>query len=251
MTSVNPSSRLSTLLRSRKFWLAMTGCAVAGVLGLMILHWMGVHPSHFKAWSLHTIEAMSDRPWALFAAVVIVGGIPLPLSPVILLAGVVFTERFGIATAVLICYAAMVISMVWTYFVAAYPLHRLCSKIIMRFADRLPEVPDHHKLKVALVVRITPGIPFFVQNYFLGFSRIPFVQYLWVSLLVQAFYTTGFVVSGGAIFEGKAGLAILGLAILVVASVIIQILRKRNRTLTEAIEPAPSDSDQANPTTDE
>jgi len=90
-----------------------------------------------------------------------------------------------------------------------------------------------------------------VQNYFLGFSRIPFVQYLWVSLMVQAFYTTGFVVSGGAIFEGRAGLAILGLAILVVASVIIQILRKRNQTLTEAIEPAPSGSGQANPTTDE
>ena len=47
-------------------------------------------------------------------------------------------------------------------------------------------------------------------------------------MAIQAMYTSGFVIGGGAIFEGKAGLAIAALSIFVILGVIVHWLRSRN-----------------------
>jgi uncharacterized membrane protein YdjX (TVP38/TMEM64 family) len=82
-------------------------------------------------------------------------------------------------------------------------------------------------MSFTLVFRITPGIPFFLQNYVLGLARVPFRTYFIVSLLAQTAWTFGFVISGGAIFEGNFGLAITGCCLLTVATLITQSVRKR------------------------
>ena len=153
---------------------------------------------------------------------------PLPLSPFLLLAGALFTNRYGIPAAIALCYSAMVLSMIWTYFVSAYPMRKLFEKMVALFSDKFPEIPEAHKSKVAMIIRITPGIPFFLQNYFLGVSRVPFGKYLLISMLIQALYTPAFVVGGGAIFEGKAGLAIAAVSIFIILAIVLHWLRNRN-----------------------
>ena len=180
-----------------------------------------------------TINYISNYPVLAFLAVMIAGGLPIPLSPVLILAAVLFTNRYGLPAALLFCYSAMVLNMIWTYFLSAYPMRHLFERIIQLFAKKLPEIPEHHKAKVALIIRITPGIPFFLQNYFLGVSRVPFGKYLIISLSIQAFYTTAFVVGGGAIFEGKAGLAIAAVSLFVVFGIIVSWIRSRNKTIVE------------------
>lgn len=180
-----------------------------------------------------TVAYISQYPILAYLAVLLAGGLPIPLSPVLILAAVLYTNRYGLPTALLLCYSAMVLNMIWTYFVSAYPMRSLFERIIRHFATKLPEIPEHHKTKVALVIRITPGIPFFLQNYFLGVSRVPFGKYLIISLSIQAFYTSAFVIGGGAIFEGKVGLALTAIAIFILFGIFVSWLRSRNKIANE------------------
>ena len=180
-----------------------------------------------------TSDYISQYPLLAYFAVLITGGLPIPLSPVLILAAGIYTNLYGLPTALLLCYSAMALNMIWTYFVSAYPMRSLFESIIHRFATKLPEIPHHHKTKVALVIRITPGIPFFLQNYFLGVSRVPFGKYLIISLSIQAFYTSAFVIGGGAVFQGKAGLALTAVAIFVIFGILVSWIRSRNKITEE------------------
>ena len=59
------------------------------------------------------------RPWALFLALVVLPGLPFPVSALLLTAGVVWHEHP--AKACLICLAALALNMTWTYWIAAGP----------------------------------------------------------------------------------------------------------------------------------
>ncbi len=220
--------KLIALLKEPKLWIALGIAAVVGIIGLYLLWQSGYTLDTFKSQLDTLTSTIAQYPVAIYIAILLIGGLPLPLSPVLIIGGGVFTELYGLPTSLLICYSAMVLNMLWTYVLARYPLRSLIAKLISRFSDKIPELPDEHKFKAALIIRITPGIPFFLQNYFLGFSAIPFKQYILISCLIQAFYTSGFVISGGAIFEGKTGLAIAGISILIVLSLVFSWLRKRN-----------------------
>lgn len=204
------------------------GCIVMAAL-LCLVRQLGYSYGDIVPLINTTIEYISNYPFLAYLAVLLAGGLPIPLSPVLILAAVLFTNRYGMPVALLLCYSAMVLNMIWTYFLSAYPMRRVFEKIIQKFASKFPEIPEEHKSRVALIIRITPGIPFFLQNYFLGVSRVPFGKYLLISVVIQAFYTSAFVIGGGAIFEGKAGLAIAAFSILIVFGVIVSWLRSRNR----------------------
>jgi len=74
--------------------------------------------------------------------------------------------------------------------------------------------------------RITPGPPFFLQSYLLGLGRVAFLTYLWVSWTVAMAYAVGVVFFGKAIVEGRAGLAVMGVSLLIAAVLIIHLLRR-------------------------
>jgi hypothetical protein len=59
-----------------------------------------------------------------------------------------------------------------------------------------------------------------------GFA-VPFVSYLLISVPINGLFVTGFVLTGGAIFEGQIGLLILGISILIAAALTIKIIRGR------------------------
>ena len=95
----------------------------------------------------------------------------------------------------------------------------------------LPEVSRSNAVQIGLLLRLTPGIPYALQNVALGVIGLPFGIYLLVSLPVQSLYTVAFIVTGGAIFEGRAGLAVtagLLLVALVVATRLVSRHRRRN-----------------------
>jgi len=218
---------LSILKKPRILILLIVATLIGGSL-LYALIATGLTPSDLKEFIDRTITTISDYPVLVYLSVLIVGGLPLPLSPFLILAGVLFTERYGLPVALLLCYSAMVLNMIWTYFLSAYPMRTIFEKMMGIFAKKFPEIPDEHKSKVTLIIRITPGIPFFLQNYFLGVSRVPFGKYLLISMAIQAMYTSGFVIGGGAIFEGKAGLAIAAVSIFVILGFVVHWLRSRN-----------------------
>lgn len=225
---------MSHIYKSPKFILFLVGCLVCGMIGAMVLLRLGISVADVKALISGTIDYISQYPALVYLSLLLASGLPVPFSPFLILAGVTFTNLFGLPLALVICYSAIVLSMIWTYFVSAYPMRRLFERIIGAFASKFPEIPEEHQSKVALIIRITPGIPFFLQNYFLGVTRVPFVKYLVISMAIQAFYTTGFVVGGGALFEGKAGLAIAAASVLVILGIAIKWLRGKNKITQSA-----------------
>jgi uncharacterized membrane protein YdjX (TVP38/TMEM64 family) len=100
------------------------------------------------------------------------------------------------------------------------------EKWIARLGYRVPQVDEGDLTDLAIVVRVTPGIPFFVQNYLLGIAGVPFGRYLLVSCTVVWLYTTGFVLFGDALLNGKGKMAMLAASVLVVAVVATHWARK-------------------------
>ncbi len=222
------------ILKNPKVIILLIVMVIFGASGAYAMVVMGISPGDIKTFVNIVIERISDYPLLVYLSILIVGGLPLPLSPFLLLAGVLFTSRYGVVAALALCHSAMILNMVWTYFLSAYPMRKVFEKIVALFSNRFPEIPEEHKSKVAIIIRLTPGIPFFLQNYFLGVSRVPFGKYIVISVGIQLMYTTAFVVGGGAIFEGKAGLGIAAIFFFIIIGIVVQWLRKRNpETQTE------------------
>ena len=122
---------------------------------------------------------------------------------------------------------ALALNLSWTYFIAAYPARNLIEKILRNTTIKIPDLPKKDHLRLILILRLTPGIPLFIHNYILGFLRTPFKLYLPLSLFLSGGMCTGILLTSGALVQGKAGAAIAGVSLIVVAIVVTKMLRAR------------------------
>jgi uncharacterized membrane protein YdjX (TVP38/TMEM64 family) len=86
-------------------------------------------------------------------------------------------------------------------------------------------------------MRLTPGFPFFFQNYLLGFMRAPFLLYLSVSMLCSGIVGTGVVLSGVGLADGKLMPAISGISLIALGAVVTSLVRSwlaKRRTAASA-----------------
>ena len=218
---------MKRILKHRHFLPTVAVCVVSGLLCVFVAWKMGLTPATLKGWIDVMVEYLEERPALIYVAIVILPAMPFPLSVLLLAAGVVYGERYGLFYAGLLASTAIIINLSCTYWVARFPARRLVERLVRRFDFEIPELPKHHVLRFTIIFRVTPGIPFFLQNYILGLAGVPFRPYFIVSSLAQLVWTFGFVVSGGAIFKGNAGLAIAGVCLLVVATLITQSIRRQ------------------------
>ena len=98
--------------------------------------------------------------------------------------------------------------------------------LIKRYGYSVPRVTPENALTVILVVRLT-GSPYAVQGYILGLAEVPFRIYMIASWLCVLPWAAGAVVLGQGIMNGNFKLVGLGLAVLAVAVVAVQLLRKK------------------------
>lgn len=203
--------------------------AALATAGALFLIWQA-HPE-LEYWMQLALDGrafLEAHPLALIAALAILPGLGFPLSPMLILFAVVMGPRFGIPTTCAIAIAATSFCSIWSYALASGPLRNILKKYVLK--DRaLPELSDRSALRVGLIIRITPGIPYPLQNVVLGVMGMRFKTYLLASLPVQALYTIGFIVTGGAIFEGHTGLAITGALLLVAVILITRMLHNRSQ----------------------
>lgn len=175
------------------------------------------------------------HPSALFWAIVILPGLPVPMSALLFTAGVVWRDRPVMACA--LCLLAMSLNFTWTYWLAAGPARRLIEKLLVATSVRVPELPQGDHLKLILVLRLTPGIPLFFQNYLLGFLRAPFHLYFPLSMLCTGVIGIGVILSGVGLADGRLVPALSGLSLIVLGAVVTQAVRgwlaKRKRAAVE------------------
>jgi uncharacterized membrane protein YdjX (TVP38/TMEM64 family) len=175
----------------------------------------------------HAMTIIRDAgPVAYFTAMALLPAIGVPATVFTLTAGPVFGPKLGMPLVVFLSVAAIMFNIVLTYFLARRALRPVMEKLMTRFGYKLPQVAPEDTMDLAIIVRVTPGSPFPVQNYLLGLANVPFRQYLLVSFIVQVIYTPAFVLFGDALLHGKGKLAMVAVGLLAAAAVATHWARK-------------------------
>jgi uncharacterized membrane protein YdjX (TVP38/TMEM64 family) len=219
---------LRKVLSDRRFH-RLAGGGLILAAGAVLLAWrMGVNGAMLKEGWKTAESFLMERPWWLFAGLVVLPGLPVPTSALLLLAGTVWRDRPVAACG--ICIVALALNMSWTYWVAARPGRGLVEKLLTAGTLRIPVLPKDNHLRVVLLLRLTPGVPLFVQNYLLGFLQVPFRLYLPLSLACSGLISCGIVLSGAGVAGGNLTPMITGVGLIVVGLLVVQILRQKLRS---------------------
>jgi uncharacterized membrane protein YdjX (TVP38/TMEM64 family) len=170
---------------------------------------------------------LEANPWALIAALATLPGLGFPISPILILFGIVLAPLYGMPAAVALAIATQSLCTIWTYALAAGPLRGLLTRYVLRHRE-LPNMSESNALRLGLILRLTPGIPYALQNIVLGILDMRFRPYLLVSIPTTGIWTAGFVITGGAIFKGQVGWAITGIVILIVLVLVTRMWNRKN-----------------------
>ena len=217
-------TRLQHILNDRRLHRLAGGLFALGA-GSVLLAWkLDFNLTTLKeAWQQAEAFLMA-RPWLLFAGLVVLPGLPVPTSALLFLAGTVWHEHPPTACA--ICLIALALNMTWTYWAAARPGRHIVEKLLATSAFRIPELPQGNHLKMILILRLTPGLPLFLQNYLLVFFRVPFRLYLLVSMGCSGLISVGVVLSGAGVAKGNLTPMLTGVAMIALGILLVQTIRK-------------------------
>jgi len=197
---------------------------VVGALGLLVLR--GVDVRAVVTQTLDWIRTVAG-PWGFFAAMAVLPAIGCPLLAFYLPAGALFAGQMGMPAVIAASMGALAINLALTYWLAHRGIRPVVEWLLRHTPYRVPQVRPENELAVAVLVRVTPGPPFFVQGYILGLAGVSFRTYMVVSFGVQLVFGTGFIVFGKAMMEGKSGMAIFGAMLLVAMVAAVQIVRRK------------------------
>jgi uncharacterized membrane protein YdjX (TVP38/TMEM64 family) len=179
------------------------------------------------AWiSKGVAEITALGPWAFFLAMAILPGLGVPASLFTLTAGSAFEARMGICGVVAAGCAAMAINLTLTFWLARGVLRRPLERLFDAMGYTLPKVDRSDITDLIVILRVTPGFPFFVQNYLLGLADAPPGRYFLISVLTTLPYTVAFIVFGDALLHGRGYLVILSLSLIVALVAATHIVRR-------------------------
>ena len=152
------------------------------------------------------LELAGHSPLWMLLALAILPGLGFPSIPLLLLLGV-----WGAGIGIPIGIAGLAINSTWTYFIGRMVglewIYRL------PYSHRLPKRPAVSHWKVITVVRMLPGIPLFVQNYFLGALRVSYPLYVGLTTLYQSLWVVALVTAGVGIVRQHAITVLIAFAL--------------------------------------
>lgn len=202
--------------------LAIVGVVLA-VGAVLVLR--GVNVGAVKDHAFAFLRELGPVPF--FAAMAVLPAIGAPLSIFTIPAGEAFAGRMGMAGVIAVTMGVLALNLAFAYWLARYALRPLLSKLVARYGYQIPRLTKENALTVALLVRLTPGPPYFMQCYLLGMAEVPFGLYMIVSWVCLAPWVIGAIVLGQGILNGNFKVAATGIAVIVVAVVLVQWARRK------------------------
>lgn len=196
---------------------------VALVVGVLVMRGVDYHALGQRGMS----AIRNAGPAAFFGGIVILPALGAPLSVFTLVAGEAFAKAMTMPGVIVAVAAAIAANLALTYWLARYALRPLLSRLALHYGYTIPKVTPENALSIALVVRLTPGPPFFMQSYILGLAEVPFRTYMIVSWICILPWAIAFIVLGEGIFNGNFKLLFYGVGVIVAASAIVHLVRKR------------------------
>jgi uncharacterized membrane protein YdjX (TVP38/TMEM64 family) len=199
---------------------------VLGVGGLLAVRHFGV--AQLVAWLDQFVALIRDLgPWAFFTAMVLLPAAGAPLSAFNLVAGEAFAPRMTMPGVIAAVIVAIGINLALTYWLARYAFRPLLTRLIGTYGYTVPRLEAKNAITVSLLVRLTPGPPFFFQSYLLGLAEVPFRIYMIVSWLAVLPLALAVVMLGKAAREGNLGRIAAVAGLMVAAVVAVQVVRRR------------------------
>lgn len=174
-----------------------------------------------------TMAAISNAgPWVYFSMMALLPAFGVPMLGFLLPAGAIFGQQLGIGTVIILSLTAVSVNLIFTYYLARYAMHGIIQTLLKKVGHKLPIMDRDDSTHLTVVLRVTPGIPFFVQNYLLGIARVPFVPYLLVSCFFSWTYAVAYVLFGDALLHGKAKVAVMAISMFIAALAATHIARR-------------------------
>ena len=250
LSDISRTSRAAASIGGRRLLIAF---AAAALVAAAIAAWFLFPFAHWLHAFRHWLLAFGPAGVGFFALIFILATVILaPDWPLSVLAGLVY-GAWGIP--VVIVAATIAASLA---FLAA---RHLARERVRRLVERRPAFAAVDRAvaeegwKIVLLLRLSPLVPFNLQNYVFGVTGIPFAQYVPATLLgiapATAVYVTLGMMGKAAAEGGGTGGALkwvlLGVGLLATAAVALLIARKARAALTEAAasaaDPAPAGED--------
>ncbi len=201
--------------------LALLAVAGAGVW------WLKIHDFNVGQSIEAGVSLLRDAgPVVFFCAFALLPTVGFPIVVFYLTAGPAFVEKMGLGSVLVATGASLLVNISLSYWLARYALRPWLEQVIGRTKYRIPVVAAAEQAEITLLLRITPGPPYFVQSYLLGLAEVSFRTYLWISWVISMAYATGFIIFGDAILHGKARLAVMGFSGLVAVALAVHLLRR-------------------------
>ena len=167
---------------------------------------------------------LRENPAWIFFAIAILPGLAVPSSPLLILAGIVWGATWQ---ACAIALTAVALNIIGSHLIAAGPAKKLLTRILGPRIARFQNLKSSDHLRLIAIVRFTPGVPLCVQNYGIGLLGAPLRLSLALAIPTTGIHVCGLVLTGGAIFDGRFGLLLIGISLLIIATLLIHYLRKR------------------------
>lgn len=209
-------------------WLLLAGAAAGGLI-VCVTAWWGLRSLGYDLresldWVLARVRSLG--PVAFFGLMALLPALGAPLSLFTLTAGPVFAPVLGLPVVILLSLLSLAVNLSLTYALARWFLRPWVERLCVWLGFTIPEVADVDQCSLVILVRVTPGPPYPLQNYLLGMAKIPFPTYFVISWVVVSAYACGFIVFGDALAQGKGRGAVLGASLLIALTVGIRFLRR-------------------------
>lgn len=162
-------------------------------------------------------------PLILFSAMALLPAFGFPLSLFFFAA-----SALPLSLAAPASLTALAVSMAIGYGMAVGFLRPILTRLLARTRWKIPSSAPERRRQVIFMVRFC-GMPFPLQNWILGLAGIPFRQYLLYSWMSQLPAALAFLLLGESLWEGKGGMALAGLMLLLFSFAAVSYWRSRQK----------------------
>jgi uncharacterized membrane protein YdjX (TVP38/TMEM64 family) len=164
----------------------------AAVLGVVFIAWKVWNPDDITLW-LERVD-----PIAFFALMAVLPAVGIPMTPFLIIAGASFGGPIGVTGSLI----AIALNLALC-FVLARLLKPMLASLLRWLGHALPNLSARGKspARVALTVKLVPGVPAFLKSYVLAVTGIGFGPYFAVSMLISGAYAVLVVVLGKSLLD--------------------------------------------------
>ena len=202
----------------------------AGALALVVLVTgaLALRGVDVKGLIEHGMAAIRGAgPWVFFGAMALLPVFGAPLMAFTIPAGEAFAGQMTLPGVLAATLAAIAVNLALTFGLAHLAVRPLLERLLRRFGYTVPRVPPANALSIALLLRLTPGPPFFLQGYILSLAGIPFRIYMLVSWCCVLPWAAGAVVLGRGLFNGNFRVAGMGFSVIIAAVAVVHLIRRK------------------------